>query len=63
VKILLVGYGKMGQLVEAGAEDGCEIAAVVTEESGEGVETEVRGIDVAIDFSCPTPCRQSARRK
>ena len=55
-RVLVVGHGRMGALVERLApEYGCEIAAVVTEESGD--RAIARGdfgpLDVAIDFSLP----------
>ena len=56
IRVLLIGHGRMGALVERLApEYGCEIAAVVTEESGEGAieKGDFGPIDVAIDFSLP----------
>ena len=51
MRILLIGHGRMGQLVENLASSyGCEIARIVTSRSG--VAAIVRGVaDVAIDFS------------
>jgi 4-hydroxy-tetrahydrodipicolinate reductase len=56
VKIVLVGHGKMGRMVEALAPGyGCEIAGVIDPASGAhggGPDAEEwRGVDVAIDFS------------
>jgi 4-hydroxy-tetrahydrodipicolinate reductase len=56
MRILLVGHGKMGRLVESlAAEYGCEVAGVIDPQSpahGGGPDAERwRGIDVAIDFS------------
>ena len=56
MRILMVGYGRMGKLVESLAgEYGCEIAGIVDPLVGkDGVESERRkGVDVAIDFSSP----------
>jgi 4-hydroxy-tetrahydrodipicolinate reductase len=53
-RLLLVGYGKMGRMVEALApEYGCEVAGIVDPAAGgPGVDAaEWRDIDVAIDFS------------
>jgi 4-hydroxy-tetrahydrodipicolinate reductase len=58
VKILLVGHGKMGRMVEALAgEYGCDLAGVIDPASpahGGGPDAERwTGVDVAIDFSTP----------
>jgi len=56
MRILLVGYGRMGRLVESLAGDhGCEIAGVVDPVLGpEGVDSDRwRDVDVAVDFSSP----------
>jgi 4-hydroxy-tetrahydrodipicolinate reductase len=54
MRILLVGHGRMGQLVERLAgEHGCEIAGIVTEEPGSSVGQDVGPVDVAIDFTQP----------
>jgi 4-hydroxy-tetrahydrodipicolinate reductase len=56
MRVLLIGHGRMGTLVERLApEHGCEVAAIVTEESGErAIELGDFGqVDVAIDFSLP----------
>lgn len=52
-RILLLGHGRMGTLVEQlAAEHDCQIAAVVTRHGGLAKFVEVRGrFDVAIDFS------------
>ena len=58
-RILLVGYGRMGKLVESLAgEYGCEVAGVVDPIlGGEGVDSDrwngSSGVDVAIDFTAP----------
>jgi len=56
MKILLVGHGRMGRLVESLApEYGCEIAGIVDPVAGaDGVESDRwNGAEVAIDFSSP----------
>jgi 4-hydroxy-tetrahydrodipicolinate reductase len=58
MKILLVGYGKMGRMIEGLAgEFGCEIAGVIDPQSATGHDgpdaERWRGVDVAIDFSTP----------
>src|SRR5579863_8419558 len=58
MRILLVGHGKMGQLVgELAGQYGCEVAGVIDPESplhGGGPDAEAwTNIDVAIDFSVP----------
>jgi 4-hydroxy-tetrahydrodipicolinate reductase len=52
-RILLIGHGRMGVLVERLApEYGCEIAAIVTEETGvAGIAAAPDSVDVAIDFT------------
>jgi 4-hydroxy-tetrahydrodipicolinate reductase len=56
VRILLIGHGRMGKLVEAlAAEHGCEIAAIA--EIDRPVSTVIARagvVDVAIDFSQPS---------
>jgi 4-hydroxy-tetrahydrodipicolinate reductase len=54
VRILLVGHGRMGQLVESLAPSyGCEIAGIITEYSdSKAIERgDFGNVDVAIDFS------------
>ena len=52
MKIALIGYGVMGQLVAAEARKaGDAIGAVITSEESNRLEEELRGHDVAIDFS------------
>ena len=58
MRILLVGHGKMGQLVgELAGQYGCEIAGVIDPQSplhGGGPEAERwSNVEVAIDFSVP----------
>lgn len=58
MRILLVGHGKMGQLVgELAGQYGCEVAGVIDPASplhGGGPDAERwAGVDVAIDFSTP----------
>jgi 4-hydroxy-tetrahydrodipicolinate reductase len=52
-RVLLIGHGRMGVLVERLApEYGCEIAGIVTEETGaSGIADAPDSIDVAIDFT------------
>jgi 4-hydroxy-tetrahydrodipicolinate reductase len=55
-RLLLVGYGRMGKLVESLAgEYGCEIAGIVDPLVGkDGVDSERwKGVEVAVDFSAP----------
>jgi 4-hydroxy-tetrahydrodipicolinate reductase len=59
MKIAIVGYGKMGRMVERiGAERGHQIALKLDEFNNaqfEGVTADnFRGVDVAIDFSIPS---------
>jgi 4-hydroxy-tetrahydrodipicolinate reductase len=57
LRILLVGYGRMGRLVESLAgEYECEVAGIVDPVVGaEGVDSERWGkVDVAVDFSSPS---------
>jgi 4-hydroxy-tetrahydrodipicolinate reductase len=56
MRILLVGHGKMGRMVEGlAAEYGCEVAGVIDPQSakhGGGPDAQAwAGVDVAIDFS------------
>ena len=58
MKILLVGYGKMGKMIEALApEFGGEVAGVIDPQHPQGKDgpgsDRWSGIDVAIDFSTP----------
>jgi 4-hydroxy-tetrahydrodipicolinate reductase len=56
MRILIVGYGRMGKLVESlAAEFGCEIAGIVDPVIGkDGVDSSRwTGVDVAVDFSAP----------
>ena len=58
MKILLVGYGKMGRMIESLApEFGCEIAGVIDPFAPDGTDgpdsPRWSGVDVAIDFSTP----------
>jgi hypothetical protein len=61
-RILLVGYGKMGKLVESLAgEYKCEVAGIVDPVVGpDGVDSpRWAGVDVAIDFSSPDAVLQT----
>jgi 4-hydroxy-tetrahydrodipicolinate reductase len=58
MRILLVGYGKMGKMIESLAADaGCEVAGVIDPTVPEGKDgpdsPRWNGVDVAIDFSTP----------
>jgi 4-hydroxy-tetrahydrodipicolinate reductase len=66
-RLAIVGYGKMGRLVEALApEFGFEVALKLDEfnnANGEGVTAaNFRGIDAAIDFSIPGAVAQNAEK-
>ncbi|MBI3492789.1 MAG: dihydrodipicolinate reductase [Acidobacteria bacterium] len=65
MRILLVGHGKMGRMVEAVApEYECEVAGVLDPLSprhGGGPDADAwRGVDVAIDFTTPESVMQNA---
>lgn len=54
MKVLLIGHGRMGRLVESFASShGCEVVGVVTRESAPGAIASIDFdcVDVAIDFS------------
>ena len=58
MRIVLVGYGKMGQLVgELAAQYGCDVAGVIDPLSprhgGGADDARWNGVDVAIDFTTP----------
>jgi 4-hydroxy-tetrahydrodipicolinate reductase len=58
MRILLVGYGKMGRMVgQLAAEYGCEVAGFIDPRLPDGRDGPAadrwRGVDVAIDFSSP----------
>jgi 4-hydroxy-tetrahydrodipicolinate reductase len=58
MRILLVGYGKMGRLVgELAPQYGCDVAGVIDPQSpshdGDVSAERWNGVDVAIDFSTP----------
>src|SRR5438045_1541554 len=58
MRILLVGYGKMGRMIESLAgEFGCEVAGVIDPQAPDGKNgpesARWNGVDVAIDFSTP----------
>ncbi len=53
-RLLLVGHGRMGQLVEHLAPSyGFELAGIVTEQDADGVSRDHGHVDVAIDFTLP----------
>lgn len=64
MRILLVGYGKMGRLVaQLAPQYECEVAGVVDPDSPEHTapidDARWRGVDVAIDFTSPGAVRQN----
>lgn len=67
MRILLIGHGKMGRLIEGLAPAyGCEVAGVVASRSGDG-GIDAIDADVAVDFSvggavAPNLARLAARR-
>ena len=65
MRILLVGHGKMGRMIEALAgEYGCDVAGVIDPASprhGGGPDAHAwRGVDVAVDFTTPDSVMQNA---
>ena len=59
MRIVLVGHGKMGRMVESlASEYGCEVAGVIDPQSsahgGGPTDPKWSGVDVAIDFSTPS---------
>ena len=67
VRILIVGYGRMGRLVEQHASDfGCEVAGVLDVDVNAGAAALRDGawpeVDVAIDFTTPAAVRQNLSR-
>jgi 4-hydroxy-tetrahydrodipicolinate reductase len=67
MRLLVVGHGRMGRLVEEHAPAyGFEVAGVldrVANAGGRGVEDERwRGVDVAVDFSTPEACLETLPR-
>lgn len=53
-RLLLVGHGRMGQLVEQLAPTyGFELAGIVTEQDPDGFTRDFGRVDVAIDFTLP----------
>jgi 4-hydroxy-tetrahydrodipicolinate reductase len=52
MKLLLIGHGRMGKLVEELAPSyGCEIAGIVTSRAAESAIAQAGHADVAVDFS------------
>jgi 4-hydroxy-tetrahydrodipicolinate reductase len=67
MKIALVGYGKMGRMIErAATERGYEIGLKLDEFNNAGFEgitpENFRGVDVAIDFSIPSAAVENIER-
>ncbi len=53
-RLLLVGHGRMGRLVESLAPDyGFDVAGIVTEDDPHGFTRDYGSVDVAIDFTLP----------
>lgn len=54
-RLLLLGHGRMGQLVEAlAAEAGCEVVSIISSAGGPmAIEALVEPVDVAVDFTTP----------
>jgi 4-hydroxy-tetrahydrodipicolinate reductase len=51
-RLLLIGHGRMGRLIEAhAAAHDCEITGIITGRSGASAITEAPDADVAVDFS------------
>ena len=55
IRLLIIGHGRMGKLVEQLAPDyGCEVGGIVTSAAGARGISEAKGpFDVAIDFTTP----------
>jgi 4-hydroxy-tetrahydrodipicolinate reductase len=67
VRILIVGYGRMGRIVEElAAGNGCTVAGVLdidlNANAGGLGDGAWRDVDVAIDFTTPDAVRQNLRR-
>jgi len=67
MKIAIIGYGKMGQMIERiAASRGHEVVArfdIDNNRDGEGLTTEsLEGVDVAIEFSTPETVVENLRR-
>src|SRR5262249_43993176 len=67
MKIAIVGYGKMGRMIEKVAESrGHEVIArfdIDNNRDGEGLTSEnLEGVDVAIEFSTPETAVENLRR-
>jgi len=65
MRILLVGHGKMGRMVESlAAGYGCEVAGVIDDQSpahGGGPDADRwKGVDVAVDFTTPDAVMSNA---
>src|SRR5262245_32603084 len=61
MRILLIGYGRMGRLVgDLAPEYGCEVVGVIDPQSPldvGAIDDRWRGVDAAIDFSFPNAVR------
>lgn len=63
MKVLLIGYGKMGQTIEKILEErGHEVSAIIDKNSGVGfTEIEAGSADVAIEFTEPSAAYENIR--
>ena len=67
MKIAIVGYGKMGRMIEGVAESrGHDVVArfdIDNNRNGEGLRAEnLKGVDVAVEFSTPETAVENLRR-
>jgi 4-hydroxy-tetrahydrodipicolinate reductase len=62
MKIALIGYGKMGRIIETlAAEKGDEIVARIDETNSEDLTEQLKLADVAIDFSSAEAVKKNAK--
>ena len=62
-RILIVGYGRMGRLIEElAADNGCTVAGVLDAEAQALSDGSWSDVDVAIDFTIPDAIRQNLPR-
>lgn len=64
MKIALIGYGKMGHMIEDVARKrGHEIVAIIDKENNHEIESDAfRSADVAIEFTSPSTASDNCRR-
>lgn len=54
LKIALIGYGKMGKIIESkAAEQGCEVVSIIKSKSDLAMWESIESADICIDFSHP----------